>query len=788
MKRTTSSGHIPHFDPDVHMYFSRHLSVWEALHSFLLYVILLFTGATASAQWSTVPSANNRVCFAPGAQIIPKSVSDGAGGVIITWADKRAGQIESDIYAQRINSSGVTQWTLDGIGVVATTVSQNSPVITGDGEGGAIIAWNQNPDVYAQRIDANGIAQWQTNGIAVLNGIAGQANPRIIGDGNGGAIIVWTDYRAGFGNSDIYAQRVNSQGIVQWTTDGVAVCAVTGAQTNPSAAVDGSGGVIIAWEDKRGTDTTDIYAQRINASGIPQWTPNGVVVCVSPNVQSSPDIIGDGAGNAIIAWQDLRSFVDYDIYAQRIDATGAAKWTANGIAICNATGDQESLTGVRDGSGGVIISWEDNRASQFASDIYAQRISSAGVVNWTSQGVLICNASLTQINVEMVRSGAGGAIIVWQDNRNPGADVYAQRIDSVGTVRWAANGVAISNAVSTQGSPVIAIDGTGGAIVTWDDRRSGEADIYAQRVDSLGVLGSATPVITEFADVPNDQGGEVKLTWSPSNRDILPSPTLQDYRVFSGSSPTSLNLVRTVSATQQSSYSVFLPTSGDSGSLGTPWTYVKIRARTAGTDFWDSDIDSAYSVDNLAPAPPTDPQITTVAAGTFRLQWNRNVTDPDVEEYRVHRSTINGFLIADSTRIASTPDTSIVDSPPASEQYYYRITTVDIHGNEGLPTAQVGLPTGVDEEGMPMTFVLGQNYPNPFNPSATIQFDIPQAEFVTLKVYTLLGQEVATLVNEVRPAGKYAEQFDASGLATGVYMYRLAAGSFTATKKLVLVR
>jgi len=91
-------------------------------------------------------------------------------------------------------------------------------------------------------------------------------------------------------------------------------------------------------------------------------------------------------------------------------------------------------------------------------------------------------------------------------------------------------------------------------------------------------------------------------------------------------------------------------------------------------------------------------------------------------------------------------------------------------------------------EDLPSRFQLEQNYPNPFNPSTTIQFEIPQADFVTLEVYTLLGQEVATLVNEVRPAGRYTERFDAAGIASGVYLYRLTTPLHSATKKLVLVR
>jgi hypothetical protein len=88
----------------------------------------------------------------------------------------------------------------------------------------------------------------------------------------------------------------------------------------------------------------------------------------------------------------------------------------------------------------------------------------------------------------------------------------------------------------------------------------------------------------------------------------------------------------------------------------------------------------------------------------------------------------------------------------------------------------------------PQTFQLEQNYPNPFNPSTVINYRIPQASFVTLKLYDLLGREVSTLVNTYQSAGEYRVEFDASGLPTGTYFYRLWNGENTAIRKLLLVR
>lgn len=93
-----------------------------------------------------------------------------------------------------------------------------------------------------------------------------------------------------------------------------------------------------------------------------------------------------------------------------------------------------------------------------------------------------------------------------------------------------------------------------------------------------------------------------------------------------------------------------------------------------------------------------------------------------------------------------------------------------------------------DDGRIPRVFRLDQNYPNPFNPVTTIQFDIPKASFVTMKVYNVLGQEVETLVNEHKEAGRYEVEFDGSKLTSGVYFYRLTAGTLVSTKKSLVVK
>ncbi|HAS81032.1 TPA: hypothetical protein DD445_01665 [Candidatus Nomurabacteria bacterium] len=89
---------------------------------------------------------------------------------------------------------------------------------------------------------------------------------------------------------------------------------------------------------------------------------------------------------------------------------------------------------------------------------------------------------------------------------------------------------------------------------------------------------------------------------------------------------------------------------------------------------------------------------------------------------------------------------------------------------------------------IPSEFVLSQNYPNPFNPSTTINYQVPEKNLVTLKVYDILGREIETLVNEEKPIGNYEVNFNASNLPSGAYFYKLQAGSFVETKKMILLK
>jgi hypothetical protein len=574
----------------------------------LILVLTLAFSFTVLPQWSTDPGINTSVCLATGYQDRPQIIEDGDGGVIITWLDFRNPPLNAngDIYAQRIGGDGIPKWNADGIQICGNNITQINPQIVSDGNGGAIIVWEDlrnslQKDIYAQRIDANGNTLWTNNGIPICSSIGDQSLPMITTDGFGGAIITWIDQRASI-ISNIYAQRIDSNGNSLWALNGISVCPATTNQTTSKIVSDENNGAIIMWVDNRtGVNENDIYAQRINANGDLLWSTSGLAVCAIYRRQQIASITADGNGGAIIAWTDDRDTstvpLTSDVYAQRVDPNGNLLWASTGVEIASGPGNQKApqIFGYEDG--GAIIVWDDTRNGTNNRDIYAQRVSPTGSIFWNINGIPICNAANDQDWQRIVSDGSGGAIISWEDERFGGNNrhIYAQRINETGSILWTLNGVAISNAPGYKSFTEMLPIGSGDVVFTWGDERISNRNIYAQLINRDGQLGVVT----------------------------------------------------------------------------------------------------------------------------------------DVEN---------------------------ISSPP-------------VH------------------------FELSQNYPNPFNPSTKIKYSIPNVtpngvdgSRVQLKIYDVLGNEVATLVDENKPVGSYEVTFKAEGLASGVYVYRLYSGNYSTSKKLTLIK
>ena len=236
-----------------------------------------------------------------------------------------------------------------------------------DKQGGAIIAWELY-DVYAQRIDSNGKQLWTTNGVVISTSASADGSHRLISDNAGGAFIVFTKWNVD-SQWDIYVHRIDSNGNLMWPTNGVAICTENYYQVNPQLTKDEAGGILIIWQDKRNGDSYDLYAQRIDYNGNILWATNGIEICNAINDQEFPQLVNNSEVGVIITWQDRRTSDSYDIYAQRIDNNGNVLWAINGINICTASYDQELPQLAIDNTGGAIITWQDSRRASSYKEV-----------------------------------------------------------------------------------------------------------------------------------------------------------------------------------------------------------------------------------------------------------------------------------------------------------------------------------------------------------------------------------------------------------------------------------
>lgn len=398
------------------------------------------TGQRTSGWAVHGDSLTNLFCF----RLSPSIAADGAGGAFVAWADNRCAK-QNDIYAQRVDANGNPQWAANGIPICQALRDKQFPIVVADGTGGAIIAWQDErvfPDaVWAQRVTSSGALApgWPVDGVLVASTNGRQSAFDLLPDGAGGAYVVWQDDLQDSNAVDIRAQHLTSAGAMGWGSAGVSVCAAPDSQRAPVATLDGAGGLLVAWKDHR-SGTDKIYAQRVNASGTSQWTADGVLLSDASGAESFPAISGDGAGGAVVAWQDARG-ADLDVYAQHLSGAGAraSGWASGGVALCATTGDQTRPAAMADSAGGAYVAWQDARGG--SPRVYAVRVSGAGAVasGWTANGSALSSTG-SEGAPAMIGDGAGGALAAWEDTRTcttTGTDLYALRLLPGGPARAA---------------------------------------------------------------------------------------------------------------------------------------------------------------------------------------------------------------------------------------------------------------------------------------------------------------------------------------------------------------
>ncbi|MBI5215027.1 MAG: T9SS type A sorting domain-containing protein [Ignavibacteriae bacterium] len=807
-----------------------------------LLLLTLFVGQTLLADWPCQTTQNVVVSINSGIQWNPRIASDGKSGAVVVWQDRRTGIVDK-VFVQRINNLGNAMWQDGGIPLSLSSAYQVFPQISGDGTGGSFVTWMENRnavdyDIFVQRVTSNGLTLWNPGGNIVSNYGGHQYYPMIVRDlgGQDGVIIVWQDQRSG--NYDIYAQKFTGLGQAMWSSGGEVVIQMNGDQVNPSVISDGLGGAIITWTDFRSeSGTSDVFCQRLLSDGRLAWVREGVPIAALTNDQLAPQLVTDGKNGAIIAWQDRRSASIDKIFAQRIDKDGIQRWMENGVPLAYSAGIQATPKLVSDNLGGAIVVWQDNRTGN-DYDIYAQYINQYGQMKWSTEGLSVCVMNGQQYNPTLVFEGSS-ALITWQDKRNEvDFDIFAQRINLFGVALWSQNGNPLHTNSFDQVNPQLDTDLLRGGIVVWTDYRvgGGNTDLFAQRIGSNGKMAGgcyrsftqdslAQRSLRVRTPIPGTRALRVHMPNTGNVRDtVWKRGAFQDGLIVGVDRPIRSRDYGWIWISIPHNVRRALPMRG----TPRPFRYLSYR-----------DFNSVLR--NPHAARYTNSLVGELIALKHNIAASDSrVTDPGFGDlvYRDPTGRPNPLTNRSMRQIVPFLDSALTFWREYTWLNYAQADTalkainkafsarVDTFSTIPLrikpvkalfsvpnliPNPDTALmappivysPMTIDEEDNitePFEYDLLQNYPNPFNPATTIEFYLTERAKTSLRVYNTLGQEVAVLLDNVDlEAGTQTFDFDASSLTSGVYFYQLVMEQFptnadeevypvTVMKKMVLMK
>jgi hypothetical protein len=635
-----------------------------------------------------------------------------------------------------------------------------------------------------------------------------------------------------FGGGDIYGPGSRDFALVKYDGNGNHIWShaygSAGYDQGTCVRLDPSGNPIICGyfagiinlggTDLTPTGTADGFIAKFNASGVWQWNQvvggNGAQLAYSVATDAAGNIYSIGYFQTEVTFQGfapVSSAGGADIFLAKFNAGGTPQWTQRR----GGTGDDAGFGIACDASGNVTVTgaFHDTMSLGGSSlisaggyDGFLARYNTSGVHQWSLR---FGTAADIESGYQVAVNSSGKVFLSASSqadlNGTPGyggPDILIAKYGSTGVLTWSrlisGNGDDRGNALGLDTGDNIVVGGTFAGGV---DFGGGIRKASAQNDLFLARYGVGEPAVTTIKDVGNDQGRSVRITLSRSPLDdgsaalpiteyqawrrILPLPAGLSSRA---SGPQALptgtwEYVSAVPASNLTSYRMIAPTLADSTvSLGMYRTKFFVRAATANPSvFYDSPVDSGYSLDNLAPGVPSN---FAYVAGN--LSWNKSGAD-DFDYFSVYGSNSNSFGAATLINYTVSPAMDVT----ASNYSYYWVTATDFSGNEGKP-AKVNKTTAVGDTPLPHVLSVSA-YPNPFNPETTVRYTLPSRSHVRIDIFDLRGERVATLVDRDQEAGAFTIAWrgvNDSGMSvgSGVYFAKLSAQGAVRTYKLTLLK
>ncbi len=697
----------------------------------------------------------------------PAISTDANGNFVISWvynpfftsSDKNA------ILAQRFNADGtrighnfrVDQDNYD-------VINYSAPDIALSDSGKFLVVWvseyysSDSSETYyrlnAQRYSKDG-SKIDSNFVISDNDylLSQKYSPKVVASKNGGFIVTWVEHRVFPLKADIFVQSIDENG--QLIGPNYLVNdARQGDQSCPDITVNSNGYFLIAWDDERNGVGKDIYAQVFNPNGMPR----GVNLKLNDDGfynfdQIYPTIDVDNDGGFIITWTGYSKWEKWNVYAQR--------YTKDGTAISNnfQVSDRKSFSNRKsaiaiDDSGNFLITWKENN---YDKAIYFKQYQNNG--NVINKKKISNDEQLINDFVDVGCDSIGNFFVTFQrvsKYSSKYSDIILQRYKNDGKFTGSITVVNDDNNNEPQNKPSIAVNKKGTFVIAWEDSRNNtsQADIYAQmfsNADYGTAIGHNIKVNDDEGlfshlqpDVDIDNNGNFGITWIDNRNQqfdvfmqyYLADGTLQgnNIKVNDSSINTDPHLP-TIAFDNNGKYVIVW-----ASWLNDSWAILGQRFLGNGTRVGNN----------------------FLIAKTFITNRDVQILSPDVKLHNNLIYTTWEDIRSDSTGLDIWANVLAWDEI---------VSIKNEHFNKN-----------------PGNFVLSQNYPNPFNPSTTISYTLPKSGNVQLMVYDILGREAATLVNEEKAPGNYKVVFNAEGLPSGIYFYRLTAGDLSISKTMMLLK
>jgi uncharacterized delta-60 repeat protein len=721
----------------------------------------------------------------------------------------------------KYDSAGVKQWLVnyDGITTALAVDDALNVYVTGTSGGGL------DADYATVKYNTAGVEQWvahyntpppgQSRDVAVALAVDTAGNVYVTGE----SYVLSRDYTTVKYNSAGAEQWVaiyNSSGNVDEVPTALAVDKTgnvyvagnrgtvkynkAGAQEwvagygASALAVNDSGNVYVTGTVRSVSTGDDCATTKYNPAGVEQWVAyyNGP----GNSFDAATAFAVDASGNVYVTGKSRGAETVNDYATIKYNSAGVEQWFARYNGPGNLSRDVPAALAV-DAAGNVYVAGTSSDVT--GTDFYATvKYNSAGVQDWVAHYDGPDKPPFSFDSAIAIAVDAVGNVYVTGTSRDTLDDYATVKYNSAGVEQWVAryNGPRNSHDAAT----ALAVDDSGNVYVTGKSRASLTTDDYATvKYNSAGVeqwVARYNGPTGNFQDAATalavDDSGNVYVTGNSAA-----IGTMNDYATikynragveqwsarYNGPGMMFNSNDDATALAIDDSGNVYV--TGTSQGLNTDWDYATVKYNRAGIQQWVARYNGPANSFDTAIALAVDVEGNVYLTGTSK---GLDTCD-DYTTVKYNRAGVEQW-VAHYNGPANSCDAAIALVVDASSNVY--VTGQSARSSWSIYTTikYVQTPVSVEEKETvkPNGYWLSQNYPNPFNPTATIRYSMPQSGHVTLKMFNLQGQEIAALVNENKPAGEHEIQWNPTNVSSGGYVYKLKAGEFVETKKLVLLK